>query len=292
VTVLRDGRCVATEPVSALSHDLLAELIVGRPLSALYPELPTPRAEVVLSVDDLRGGAVAGVSLGLHRAEVLGVTGLVGSGYDELLPLVFGATPATSGNVSAADRPVSPLDPSTAIGAGLAFAPADRKRHAAIMSWTLRENVTLPSLRSRGLARWLSARRERGDAATWLDRLAVQPRAPETMFSSLSGGNQQRVVLARWLRCGAKVFLLDEPTNGVDVGAKHALYEALAEAAAGGAGLLVASGDAEELCAICDRVLVMRSGQVAVELEGQHLTVDNVMAASLEHGPPRETTHV
>jgi ribose transport system ATP-binding protein len=291
VTVLRDGRRVATEPVSVLNHDRLAEMIVGRPLSAFYPELPPPRAEVVLSVDNLTGAAVAGVSFDLHRAEVLGVTGLVGSGYDELLYLVFGATSATAGNVSVAAGQVHPLDPSTAIDAGIAFAPADRKRHAAIMSWTLRENVTLPSLRPRGVARWMSERIARGDAGSWLDRLAVRPATPETMFSSLSGGNQQRVVLARWLRCGAKVFLLDEPTNGVDVGAKHGLYEALAEAATEGAGLVVASGDAEELCAICDRVLVMQSGRVAIELEGPQLTVDNIMAASLDITLPTEATH-
>jgi ribose transport system ATP-binding protein len=292
VTVLRDGRRIATEPVSSLDHDRLAEIIVGRKVSEFYPELPAPRAEVVLSVVDLAGGAVAGVSFALHRAEVVGVTGLLGSGYDELLQLVFGATPATAGTVSVAAGRVAPLEPAAAIAAGIAFAPADRKRQAAIMSWTLRENVTLPALRARGVARWLSERDEQRDASGWLDRLGVQPATPEAMFSSLSGGNQQRVVLARWLRCGAQVFLLDEPTNGVDVGAKHGLYEALAEAAAAGAGLLVASGDAEELCAICDRVLVLRSGRVAAELGGHQLTVDNIMSASLEVSPSKEAAHV
>jgi len=289
VTVLRDGRRVATKPVAGLDHERLAELIVGRPLSAFYPELPPPRAEVVLTVRDLCASSVRGVSFDLHRAEILGVTGLVGSGYEELLYLIFGAKPTTSGTVSVAAEEVSPLTPGTAIAAGMAFAPADRKRLAAIMSWTVRENVTLPSLRARGLGRWISDRNERADAIPWLNRLAVRPAAPETMFSSLSGGNQQRVVLARWLRCGAEVFLLDEPTNGVDVGAKHGLYEALAEAAAGGAGLLIASTDSEELCAICDRVVVMREGCPAAELEGSRLTVDNVLSASLDLGGATST---
>jgi ribose transport system ATP-binding protein len=282
VTIMRDGRRVATRAVADLDHQQLAELIVGRPLSSFYPEIPPPRAEVAMSVVDLHADALHGVSFELHSSEVLGVTGLVGSGYEDLLHVILGARPAMSGSVAVASRMVAPLTPASAIAAGIAFAPADRKRLAAIMSWTLRENVTLPALRPRRLARWLGDRAERVDAASWLDRLAVSPAAPEAMFSSLSGGNQQRVVLARWLRCEAQVFLLDEPTNGVDVGAKHALYEALAQAAAGGAGLLVASSDAEELCAVCDRVLVMREGRVAVELGGPELTVDNVLTAGLD----------
>jgi ribose transport system ATP-binding protein len=284
VSVLRDGRRVATEQVSGLDHARLAELIVGRPLDSFYPELPVPRSEVVLSVRGLRSGHVRDVSLDLHRSEVLGLTGLVGSGYDEILPAVFGSAPTEAGEVRVAAGRVSPPTPAAAIAAGIAFAPADRKRLAAIMPWTLRENVTLPALRPRGPARWLGARREAAEAAPWLERLEVVPADPEAPFESLSGGNQQRVVLARWLRCGADVFLLDEPTNGVDVGAKHALYESLAEAAAAGAGLLIASGDPEELCAVCDRILVVREGVVVAEL-GDTATPERILAASLDTHP-------
>jgi ribose transport system ATP-binding protein len=290
VTVLRDGRRVTSEPVAGLDRRRLAELIVGRPLEAFYPEIPPPRAEVVLRVRDLESATLRGVSLDLHRSEVLGVTGLVGSGFEDLLHVVFGSKPARRGTVAVADGELKPLTPRSSIAAGIAFAPADRARQAAIGSWTLRENVTLPALRPRGPGRWLGARAERADATPWLERLAVAPAFPEAMFSSLSGGNQQRVVLARWLRCGATVFLLDEPTNGIDVGAKHALYEALAEAAARGAGLLVASSDAEELCAICDRVLVLREGAVGAELEGEQLTVDRILGASLDVEARAEAT--
>ena len=291
VSVLRDGRRVTTKPVAVLDHDRLAELIVGSPLSSFYPEIPPVRKDVVLTVRDLCADGVNGLSFDLHRAEVLGVTGLVGSGFQELLPTIFGAREAYGGSVSVAAGEVTPLTPARAIAAGIAFAPADRKRLAAVPVWTLRENVTLPALQAAGPARWLSARAERADAEPWLHRLAVRPAATEVLFSSLSGGNQQRVVLARWLRCGASVFLLDEPANGVDVGAKHGLYEALAEAANGGAGLVVASSDAEELCAICDRVLVMREGKIAAELHGERLTVDNLLAASLDV-PATEAAHV
>lgn len=295
VTVMRDGRAVATEPVAALDHDRLAELIVGRPLGAFHPNTTASADDVVLAVRNLRGPRLRGVSFDLRRSEVLGVTGLVGSGFDELARTVFGGLPVTGGTVAVAAGPVSPLTPATAIAAGIAFAPADRKRHAAIMPWTLRENVTLPALRPRGVARWLGARRERAEVAPWLDRLEVRAGSPDALFAALSGGNQQRVVLARWLRRGADVFLLDEPTNGVDVGAKHALYAALTGAASAGAGLLVASGDAEELCAICDRVLVLRDGAVVAEHAGDRLTVDRILASSLDvptASPSMEIHHV
>jgi ribose transport system ATP-binding protein len=281
VSVLRDGRRVATRPVSELDHDQLAELIVGRPLSAFYPELPPPRSELALSVRGLRGGHLEEFSVDLHRSEIVGLAGLLGSGYEEVLPAIFGAVPAKAGEVETASGQVAPLTPANAIAAGIAFAPADRKRFGALMSWSLRENVTLPALSSRGPARWLGVRREAAEAKPWLERLQVVPSSPEASFASLSGGNQQKVVLARWLRCGASVLLLDEPTNGVDVGAKHALYEALATAAADGTALLIASGDAEELCAVCDRVLVFRGGRVVAEL-GTGATVDQVLAASLD----------
>jgi ribose transport system ATP-binding protein len=276
VTVLRDGKRVTTRPVRGLTYDELAELIVGGPLGELYPELPTPRADVALRADDLRSEEVRGVSLALHSGEIVGLTGLVGSGHERVLHLLFGAEGAQGGEIRVDGIPLAKVSPLSAIRAGMAFAPADRKKLSAIVAWTVRENITLPRLRARRLTHWMSARKERRDAAEWIARLHVTPSDPERAFSSLSGGNQQRAVLARWLRCGARIFLLEEPTNGVDMGAKAAIYRQLAEVASNGAAILMTSSDAEELCLVCDRVLIMRDGQVATILEGPAMTVERM----------------
>jgi ribose transport system ATP-binding protein len=281
VTVLRDGRKVATRETATLDRDGLVELIVGRPLDTFYPDLPAPRDDDVLVVEGISGGPVDEVDLTLHKGEIVGVTGLVGSGSDALLGLIFGGKKPSAGEVRVDGRSVRLGSPAASVAAGLAYASADRKRLGGMLEWTLRENLTLPRIKGAGPLRWLSKRAERREAKPWLGRLGVVPDEPERLFASLSGGNQQKVVLARWLRCGAAVYLLDEPTNGVDMGAKHAIYEALTAVAAEGAGILFSSSDAEELCSVCDRVIVMRDGLVGSTLVRSQLAVDALIAESL-----------
>lgn len=282
VTVLRDGRNVGTCQLPDLDHDGLVELIIGRQLAAFQPDLPPPRDEIVLEAEGIRGELVEDASLRVHQGEIVGVAGLVGSGFETILSLVFGGRAPSAGTVRVDGKAIPTGSPAGAIAAGLAFASADRKRLSAMPEWTLRENLTLPRLPSSGIARWMAPRSERREVRPWLDRLGVVPSEPEMSFGALSGGNQQKVVLARWLRCGARAFLLEEPTNGVDQGAKHAIYEALSDVAAAGAGVLVSSSDAEELCAICDRVIVMADGRVRAECAGPNLTVDGLLAESLK----------
>ena len=289
VTVLRDGRRVATRATSELDHDALVALIVGRALDAFYPSPPpVDRQETVLALEGIRGGAVAEVSLTVDRGEIVGVSGLVGSGCDELLHLAFGSAPRAGGVVCLDGQPVPDGGPHASIAAGLALAPADRKRLGAILDWSLRENLTLPKIPRRGRLGWLSPRGEAPDAATWLQRLDVVPPQTERLFSSLSGGNQQKVVLARWLRCGARAFLLEEPTNGVDMGAKHAIYEALVEVARAGAAVLLSSQDPEELCSVCDRVVVLCEGRVGAVLQGADLTEDRILSESMRRLSPEQ----
>jgi ribose transport system ATP-binding protein len=280
VSVLRDGRLVATVPTSELGHDGLVELIVGKPLEEFYPEVAAAREGVALGVSDLGGESVHNVSLKVHEGEIVGVTGLVGSGHEALLHMIFGSRARRSGDVRVAGARLRP-SPKASIAAGVAFAPADRKRLSAIPGWTLRENVTLPALRPKGVLRWLGEDAERPDVVRWLESLEVRPAEPERKFSSLSGGNQQRAVLARWLRCAPRALMLEEPTSGVDVGAKVAIYRTLAEIAAQGTAVLLTSSDAEELCSVCDRVLVMRRGRVAAELRGSTLNVERVLTESM-----------
>lgn len=281
VTILRDGRRVATRDTASLSHDGLVELIVGRPLSSFYPEPVAARDDVVLRLDDVRGGGVEGVTLDVHAGEVVGLTGLTGSGVDDLLHLVFGALPLAAGTVSVRGAPVSRLTPARAIAAGVGFAPGDRARLASLPEWTLRENVTIPRLRATGRARWLGRRKEAADVRPWLQRFDVDPPDPEARLASLSGGNQQKTILAKWLRSEADVLLLEEPTQGVDVGAKGTIYDALAAVSATGTAILIATSDFEEACAICDRVIVLREGRVGAVLKGADRTVDHVLGEAI-----------
>ena len=285
VTVLRDGKRVATMGTTELDHDGLVELIIGRPLGQLVPDLPAPRTQTALEVRGISSPIVRDASFAVREGEILGVTGLVGSGYETILKLIFGAQPRDGGEVLIAGRSIDTSSPRASIREGLAFAPADRKRLGAVSTWSLSENITLPRLEPKGFARWLSPRREADDARDWLNRLGVTPPDPNVRFSALSGGNQQRTVLARWLRCGARVLLLEEPTNGVDMGAKSAIYRQLAEAVGDGTAVVMTSSDAEEVCLICDRVLVMREGRIAAELAGGALTEDRILAESLAKDP-------
>lgn len=281
VSILRDGRRVATAATAELDHEALVQLIIGRGVDDLYPSPPVPRGEVALIVDGIRGGPVSDLTFDAHRGEIVGLTGLVGSGIELALHLIFGGVTRDRGSVVVAGRSLAHGSPSESIRAGLAFAPADRKRLSGIMSWTLAENVTLPRLGSRGPLKWMTPRREGVDAADWLRRLNVVPPDPYALFSSLSGGNQQKTVLARWLRCGGRVFLLEEPSAGIDIGAKQAIYESLAEVAEAGATVVITSTDVEEVCSICDRVLVMRDGRIAAVLEGEDRVGERVLAESI-----------
>ena len=280
VTVLRDGKNVGTRNITDLDHASLVAMIIGRPVDAFYPDVPERGGEVMLDAAEITGDSVRGASITATRGEIVGVTGLIGSGYEHLLALIFGSRPRVSGEVTVSGVRLGRGTIPEAIAAGLAYAPADRKGLASWADWTLRENVTIPAIPSRGPLRWMAARSERIETRPWLEQVSVVPADPEFRFSSLSGGNQQKVVLSRWLRCGARVFLLDEPTNGVDLGAKHAIYEELAATVARGASVVISSSDVEELCAVCDRVLIMRRGRVGAILEGDRLTEDEVLIES------------
>jgi ribose transport system ATP-binding protein len=281
VTVLRDGRVVASgEPVQSLDETRLIELIVGRPVDDLFPDADHVVGRPVLEAEMVFGITLRGVSLKVHEGEVLGVAGLVGSGREEIAGALYGATPRFAGKVLVDKRKVF-ATPRDSIRAGVAFVPADRKAHGLDLEERLHQHVPLPRLgplQRHGRLRHRAARRE---AADWAARLDVQPLLLDRRMEKFSGGNQQKAVLARWLRTEPEVLLLDEPTQGVDVGAKASIYQQIREAAEGGTAVLVSSSDAEELVHLCDRVLVFRSGSVAVELRGNTLTEERLIAETL-----------
>ena len=281
ITVLRDGRVVAAGiPTDGLDEAALVELIVGRPVADLFPEHHEAHGRPVLEAEMVFGVTLRGVNLKVHAGEILGVAGLAGSGRDEIAGALFGATPRFAGKVLVDKRKVF-ATPRDSIRAGIALVPADRKVAGLDPEDRLRDHVPLPRLGPLQRRGMLSRRAVNETSADWIDRLDVQPPLLDRRMEKFSGGNQQKAVMARWLRIEPKVLLLDEPTQGVDVGAKASIYRQIRNAADDGMAVLVASSDAEELAHLCDRVLVCRSGTVAIELRGSSLTEERIIAETL-----------
>ena len=279
VTILRDGARVGTFDAEDLDHDRMVELIVGRGSvtaggDGALPPGPTEH-EPSLVAQNLSGAVLRGVSLRVGAGEVVGVAGLTGSGREEIGPALFGAA-GRSGSVAVAGRVVPAERPDLAIAAGLGFVPADRKSLGLVASMVVRENVTLADLRPYRRGGMLRHRKERSDVDAWLAMLAVRPRDQTLGAMRLSGGNQQKVLLARWLRIQPRVLVLDEPTQGVDVGAKAEIHRRIVAAARDGTGVLVCSTDSAELVRVCDRVLIMQRGEIGAELLGRDISEERI----------------
>lgn len=289
VTVLRDGKVVASGiDVADLDEQSLVELIVGRSVSDMYPERHTSTGRPVLEAEGLFGLVLRGVNLKVDAGEVLGIAGLVGSGREEIAKALFGATPRFAGRVLVNKRKVF-ATPRDSIIAGIAHVPADRKNAGLDMQERLGEHIPLPRLgtvQRHGRLRHRDARRE---VRRWIAELDVQPPVPDRRMEKFSGGNQQKAVIARWLRTEPKVLLLDEPTQGVDVGAKAAIYQQIRAASDRDMAVVVVSTDADELVHLCDRVLVFRSGVVATELSGDTLNEEQLVAETLGATSRRKT---
>ncbi len=281
ITVLREGMVVASRPAAELDQDLLVQLIVGSRLEDLQPAKRASDASVALRVARLEGAVVRDISFDLFDGEILGVAGLVGSGREELPYLLAGARPAVGGVIEVDGSATTAMTPRSALHAGLILVAADRQKQSTVPTMTVRENVTLPRLEPRGPLRWIAIRRERVVARSWIERTGVTPPIPDRPLATLSGGNQQKVVLAKAFRCDPRVLVLDEPVQGVDVGARISIFQQLLDVAAEGVPIVVSSSEPQDLAAVCDRVLVLRGGVVAAELAGKGLTVDRIVERSL-----------
>jgi ribose transport system ATP-binding protein len=283
VTVLRDGRRVGTFAVAELDEPFLVELMTGgAPLAVRVDGQAEERRDGVVSVEGLRGAVLADVSFAAAGGEILGVAGLTGSGREELLPLLFGARERRGGAVRVEGAVLPPGRPGTAIAAGVALVPGDRHTAGAVTSLSVRENLVLTDLRRHETRLGAMRRRaERAETRHWIRSLDVRPPAPDAPFMSLSGGNQQKVVLAKWLRVRPRVLLLDEPTQGVDVQAKAIIHRLAREAASDGAAVVIASSDDTELCECCDRVIVLRDGRITGELRGDEISAHELARLQL-----------
>ena len=274
VAVLRDGVKVADEPCSTLDHDRLVELVTGASIDKLEARSASlATGEPVLSIRGLTGSVVEDLDLDLRAGEIVGIAGVLGSGREEVPSIVFGSGPGVATSYRLDGAPYEDRSPRASIRKGIAFVPGDRGRYGAVRLLNARENMTLPRMGSL-LNRLgsISVKKERAETGRLVGEFDVKPPRPEQTFSLFSGGNQQKIVMAKWLRNKPKVLLLEEPTQGVDIGAKAAIYEAVEDAARTGTAVLVCSSDAKELLRLCDRVLVLRSGRVAAELSGDELT--------------------
>ncbi len=276
VVVLRDGQLVADTATAGLSTDRLAELIVGRTLLAGQrnpEESGVGQGQPALSVRGLTSLSLRSFDVDIWPGEVVGVGGNLGSGRDEVAGLIFGAVPRVGGTVRVAGKVAHRAAPNESVRAGLALVPADRHRHGAVMTHDVVENLTLPELRSLSAKRvHLSKRREFAEARRWSERVSVTPNLPRRPLRLFSGGNQQKVVVARWLRIAPKVLMVEEPTQGVDVGSSEAIRALIVDAAARGAAVLVSSSDNADLIRMCSRVLVLRDGIITAVLRGEALT--------------------
>jgi ribose transport system ATP-binding protein len=284
VTVLRDGKRVGTHSRSELDEEKLIALMLGAAVTRAVGTSSVSRGDSVLRANDLFGTVIDGIDFEVHAGEIVGFAGLTGSGREELLPMLFGASPR-NGKVEVAGRVVPAERPQASIRAGVALVPADRLRQGAVLEMPVSSNLTLTGMGSVSGLGWAIRRKaERLEARDWLARLDVRPPDPDRPMATLSGGNQQKVVIAKWLRLAPKVLLLDELTQGVDVGAKAMIHVLIRSAAEAGAAVVLASSDDEEICDVCDRVYILREGRIGAELSQHEMTIDEIGRLQLSLG--------
>jgi ribose transport system ATP-binding protein len=281
VTVLRDGCHIATRDIGDVSVPELVRLMADRDLSDHYPRRALARGEELLRVDGLGGRGLRDVSLVLHAGEVLGIAGLVGAGRSRLARAITGADPAERGSMTIRGRTVRINSPAAAARARIGFLPEDRKQHGLVLGLSVERNVGLSHLDALSRYGVMDRRAERREAQDAIARLSIRTPDAAQRVLNLSGGNQQKVVLAKWLAAQAEVLIFDEPTRGIDVAARHDIYLLINAVVAAGAGVIMISSDLPEVIGMSDRVLVMRGGAIAAEFSSENISDAAVLHAAL-----------
>jgi rhamnose transport system ATP-binding protein len=282
VTVLRDGESVGTNVVSDMTETSLIRMMVGREMTQIYPPSEGAPGNIVLSLHEVScaSSGVRNVTFDVRAGEVFGLAGLVGAGRTELARILFGLTPIEAGEIHLHGERIAPRSPLEAVSRGIAYVPEDRRRHGVVLEMPIEENMTMAIHRRLFRGSWLRFRRERALALDYIRDLAVKCSGPTARGGSLSGGNQQKVSLARWLATHPKVLILDEPTQGVDVGAKSEIHKIVRRLAKDGLAVLLISSDLPEILGMSDRIGVMRGGTLTAILPGR-ADPHEVMAAAL-----------
>jgi rhamnose transport system ATP-binding protein len=285
ITVMRDGRKVDTAPAAELTVDAVVRKMVGRDVATLFPKLDSTAGEVRLDVRGLtRHGFFDDVSFQVRAGEIVALAGLVGAGRSEVVRAVFGVDRPDAGQVRVDDKPLPPGDTPAAIAAGLALVPEDRRQQGLVMALSVERNTTLPRRWALARAGLLFGGTERRASATWTEKLQVKAGRPTDPVSTLSGGNQQKVVLAKWLSTRPRVLIVDEPTRGIDVGTKAEVHRLLSELAADGVAVLMVSSELPEVLGMADRVLVMREGRLVADIPRAGADEESVMVAATGAG--------
>jgi rhamnose transport system ATP-binding protein len=289
VTVLRDGENVAMREIQDTDRSELIRLMVGRELSAVFPKREPKLGEVALGLRGLscEAAGITDVSLEIRAGEILGLAGLVGSGRTELAETLFGLTPADRGTILVGGQPVRIANTEEAIALGIGYVPEDRRKHGVALEMTIAANVSLASLHAVSRHGLIDNAEERNLASGYAERLRIKAASIYAEAGSLSGGNQQKVALARWLAIGPKLLILDEPTQGVDVGAKAEIHRLIAELANEGLAILMISSELPEILGMSDRITVMCGGSIAAVVLGATATQHEILSLALGHGAGR-----
>jgi ribose transport system ATP-binding protein len=281
---------VASLPIGGTSAKAIAGLMIERDLTEMFPKRRVDLGEAILNIRGLSApNRFDDVSFSLRRGEVLGITGLLGSGAKDLIRTLFGLEQAASGQIEIEGRAVRPGSPAKAVDRRLALVPEDRRGHGVGLDLSVTENITLPSLARYSRFGFLNRKRERSDTEDLIKRLQIKTAGRDALVRTLSGGNQQKVAIAKQLAVDPKVILMDEPTRGIDVGAKSEIHRLLRELAGAGIGILVISSELPELIGLCDRVLVVREGRIAGEVSGNEMTEEAIMRLASGIGSASET---
>ncbi len=282
VTTLRDGRYVDTRALADVTTADLIRMMVGRTLDELFPKQAVEPGEVVLEVEGLGiAGGFSDVSFELRRGEILGMAGLIGAGRTNVARALFGVEPATVGTIKIDGKAVSINSPSQAMALGIGYVPEDRKEHGLVLQMSIADNVTLPVLADFATMGWIDTRGEATAAAAASRQLEVKMTSVEQTAGQLSGGNQQKVVLAKWLGTRPRVLILDEPTRGIDVGTKAAVHALMSSLAAQGMAILMISSELPEVLGMSDRILVMREGRLTGQFSRAEANQENLMSAAM-----------
>ena len=286
VTVLRDGRTIDTRSMSSVTTAELIHLMVGRSLSSVFPKRAVQLGPTVLELRQLgcSSGGVHNISMSVRAGEILGVAGLVGAGRTELATSIFGLTPADSGEIWLRGVPVSIHTPADAIANGIAYLPEDRRHHGVVMEMAVAPNISLASLDQYSRRGLVDTEKERDVAASYVERLAVKTPSIFSHVSALSGGNQQKVALARWLATKPALLILDEPTQGVDVGAKSEIHSLMSDLAEQGVAIVMISSELPEILGMSDRIAVMRGGAIVGIVNATDATQARLLALALGEG--------
>jgi rhamnose transport system ATP-binding protein len=282
VTVFRDARYIGTWPVSEISNEDLIVAMVGREITQLFPKKKAVIGEKILRVEGLgRTGHFTDVSFTLHKGEILGLTGLVGAGRSEVCQAIFGITSYDQGKVFLEEKEVKIAGPLDAMNLGIGYLPEDRQKQGLVLQWEIGMNITLPTLNKFAKNGWLDAHKEAEVAKALTEKVNVKTNSIFDLASSLSGGNQQKVIVAKLLATDLKVIILDEPTKGVDVGAKSAIYEIISDLASQGYGIIMISSEMPEVIGMSDRIVVMREGRVTAIMDRNGITQEAILEAAM-----------